>query len=91
MDKIEKIRAEIDESFTKMMLKESTPKIKGWVARDEFVSMCRFHIGKKPERFEEDGLRYWVGGSCWNLPRDVYPDLKWEDEPIEVELEIHRV
>ena len=71
--------------------KSDTPKIKGWVARDQLEPMCKFHIGPKPKRFNEDGLRYWVGGICWNLPKDMFSDLKWEDEPVEVELIINRV
>ena len=70
----------------------NSPKIKGWVARDECEDIL-FGKGlcihsRKPER----------NGDCWSaftilmhLSWDMFPDLKWEDEPIEVELEIHRV
>lgn len=68
------------------------PKIKGWVARDKDDligdgKILYFGINK-PKR--EEG--------CWGdfdeymaLPSDMFPDLKWEDAPIEVELTIKKV
>ena len=32
-----------------------------------------------------------TGARLGQLPKELFPDLKWEDEPIEVELTIHRV
>ena len=65
------------------------PTIKGWVARDsveDAFNGCGLILHcKKP----------WRAGGEWSnqtiamhLPGSMFPDLKWEDEPIEVELQI---
>lgn len=68
------------------------PKIKGWVARDSVE-----------DAFNGCGLilhhsKPWRTGGEWSnqtiamhLPWSMFPDLCWEDDPIEVELKIHRV
>lgn len=58
-------------------------KIKGWVARDKDGQISCYC--DKPYRSHYCWYsfpRYEV----WILPDELYPDLKWEDEPIEVEL-----
>ena len=74
--------------ITKKALTEvnSLPKIKGWVARDKDGCLNYFHF--KPLR----------GEASWVLPQNPralngadFPDLHWEDEPIEVELLIKKV
>ena len=68
--------------------KTDTPKIKGWVARDKDGQLGVYDI--PPVR----GNICWypqVRFENWVLPENAFPNLKWEDEPIEVELEIHRV
>ncbi len=64
----------------------SLPKIKGWVAIDTDGCLNFFH--SKPLR----------GEASWVLPQNTmtlngvdFPDLHWEDEPIEVELLIKKV
>ena len=71
---------------------EKEPTIKGWVARDGVE-----------DAFNGCGLilhhsRPWRAGGEWSnrtiamhLPWEMFPDLKWADDPIEVELTIHRV
>ena len=71
---------------------EEEPTIKGWVARDS----CE-------DAFNGCGLilhhsKPWRTGAEWSnrtiamhLPWGMFPDLKWEDEPIEVELTIIRI
>lgn len=63
------------------------PTIKGWVARDKCGELYFFK--ERPTRSEY----------VWSCPvhscrpirdKKVFPDLKWEDEPIEVELPIIR-
>jgi hypothetical protein len=66
-------------------------KLTGWVARDKEcdpyfrLGLILFKEGK-PQR----------SGNCWNgtialqLPWESFPDLKWEDEPIEVEITIRK-
>ena len=66
--------------------------IKGFVARDKDGQLCIFY-GDKPHRGGCD--RWWHPEHCptgdWmNLPEKMFPELKWEDEPIEVELTIRK-
>ena len=68
------------------------PKIKGWVARDSSDSVNVFY--EKPFRqkygdFHERGISaYWEGAVLAMLKPDMFPELRWEDKPIEVELTI---
>ena len=68
--------------------KENTPKIKGWVARDKDGTLVLY--GQKPDReivnWDDCGTDEHI---CIN--RNMFPYLKWEDEPIEVELLVKRV
>ena len=63
-------------------------KLKGWVAKDEDGGIF-FHLDNKPKRREW----FWNQSlfSCFILPKDSFPDLTWEDEPIEVTIEIKEV
>ena len=80
----------IDTAFTKMIEKEQPeePKIKGWVARDKDGTLVFY--GQKPDReivnWDDSGTDEHV---CIN--QNMFPDLKWEDEPIKVGLTIHRL
>lgn len=58
--------------------------ISGWVARDKgrFLGLYPW----QPKR----GDVAWLCGSCMVLPINTFPDLTWDDEPIEVELTIKR-
>lgn len=78
------LKTEIDEEIKK---KAKYPKIKGWVARDKDNDVYVYLT--QPSRFKEQ----WVcGGDVWvKIPHTDFPELKWEDEPIEVELTINRV
>jgi hypothetical protein len=60
------------------------PTIKGWVARDKDGTLY-FHW-EKPEREGDE----WLGFTGMSILGGLLPDLKWEDEPIEVELPIIR-
>lgn len=68
-----------------------------WVARDEADVLCLYT--HKPIRTENDKTI----GNWWILPHEIedsgegeyividpnlFPELRWEDEPIEVELRI---
>lgn len=80
-----------DIEFERQRRSEEEPTIKGWVARDEDGALYVF--ASRPQRakgiYKED---IWDNGdAALPLPKSIFPDLKWEDEPIEVELEIHRV
>ena len=66
-------------------------KIKGWVARDKYFDPL-FGNGlilhsQKPTRDRNE----WSGESILiHLPNRLFPDLSFDDEPIEVELIIKK-
>ena len=70
---------------------EGLPKIKGWVARDKNGEIHYFQ--EYPRRVTEYELNHWWDRdyiSMW-IEKDSFPELTWEDEPVEVELLIRRV
>lgn len=75
-------------------MNEQEYKIKeGWVARDEDGQLCIFYKGK-PHRGGCN--RWWYSGYCaegdWMcIDNKMFPELTWEDEPIEVELTIKKI
>lgn len=63
------------------------PKIHGWVARDNDLNHIHL-FSDKPlrDRYE------WASGSYpLTLPNEMFPDLTWESEPVEVELLIKKI
>ena len=67
-------------------------KITGYVARDADDSL--FCYKRKPIRIHD----YWKGHDYWGyvhfiakLDNVLFPDLKWEDEPLKVEITIKEV
>lgn len=73
-----------------LKVKSDAPKIKGWVARDKRGTLNFFRA--HPRRITDSrGEEYWIGHVRMKQPNEFFPDLKWEDEPIEVELTISRV
>ena len=67
-------------------------KIKGWVARDESGTLNLYM--KKPELIFSDALsKYYWRPVLERVPLKIslYPELKWKDKPIEVELTINPV
>lgn len=77
--------------------KDPEPKIKGWVARNQpNVSPSLVFSYEKPTRQDNGyGDKFWHTPTTWaeeiSISPKLFPDLKWEDEPIEVELIIKRV
>lgn len=69
--------------------KDSDVVIQGWACRDNNSLNAQVLIGDKPKR---TGFNYWENKSadCITLPKDLFPDLTWSDEPQEVELIIKR-
>jgi len=54
-----------------------------WITRDELYDIVSLWQ-EKPER----ALAYWCAFSVpLRLPKTSFPELTWEDEPIEVTLE----
>lgn len=64
-----------------------TMKKKVWVARDKDGRL--FCFTKKPTR-EMEVFRALKDGIFTALPDKLFPDLKWEDEPIKATLQITR-
>ena len=62
-------------------------KIKGWVARNKEDNALIFVPGDEPPTRMST---YWFTGFAWGYTNidDVFPDLKWEDEPLECEMTI---
>ena len=71
-------------SLIESLEKEPAPKIKGWVARDKDGELELYDL--KPYR-DKDG---WISEKGYDVPinKDMFPDLRWKSEPIEVELTI---
>ena len=70
----------------------SLPTIKGYVARDGHGSLE--FSSEKPSRLEWCGWKLWKitrGTPVVVLPNTLFPDLRWEDEPREVEIIIKEV
>lgn len=64
--------------------------ISGWVARASDGHLALFK--RKPDReiYMRSNNGLWFGGSMTELDSSLFPDLTWDDDPIEVELIIKR-
>ena len=61
--------------------------MKLWIARNQDGSLALFRK-KKPKLFWEECIgQYWVGCSMWLHPTD-FPEVTFENSPMEVELVI---
>lgn len=59
--------------------------MKMWIARNQDGSLALFRK-KKPKLFWDEKVgQYWVGSSMWLHPND-YPEVTFENSPMEVEL-----
>lgn len=68
-------------------LQQEQPVLHGWVAREDKGRLLLF--GEKPLR---NGNYGWKSSSfCIELNSNIYPDLMWIDDPIEVELSINKI
>lgn len=54
-----------------------------WVARDNNGELYLYN--EKPECYNDSKV-WFAGGICAKLDNNFFPELKWKDEPIEVEL-----
>lgn len=61
--------------------------MKLWIARNQDGSLVLFRK-KKPKLFWEEGVgQYWVGSSMW-LDSNDFPEVTFENSPMEVELKL---
>lgn len=58
-------------------------KYKLWVARDNNGELYLYN--EKPECYNDSKV-WFACGICAQLDNNLFPDLTWEDEPLEVEL-----
>ena len=70
-------------------------KIKGWVARDQVEGKdgTNLYLGyNKPRKCGKEPFVIWCDyGDFISLPKAMFPDLSFDDEPIEVELTIKKI
>lgn len=77
-------------------------KIKFWIVRDAPCSDIKGYLGElnlcsdKPYKDREDD-NYWTletedgyAIDCIMLPPEMFPDITWESDPVEVEVIIRR-
>lgn len=87
---------EMYDSFRKAVIVDSEPhwkpsegqkpevKLTGWVARDENGEIYAY------EDYPEKDSEMWIGSNSMLLDRKSFPNIKWEDEPMEVKVTITR-
>ena len=64
-------------------------KLTGWVARDRNGEIYVYE--DYPEKDSKRQFWFGLGSSSRSLDRKSFPGLKWEDEPVEVEITIRKV
>ena len=57
-------------------------KYKLWVARDKNGFLIAYE--DKPTRC--DNQKEWIGWFLFSMKNSYFPELKWEDEPIEIRI-----
>lgn len=55
-----------------------------WIARDKDGTLVLFKV--KPVRCKDKWVSFGVNWENFTIDESLFPELKWEDEPIEVEL-----
>ena len=75
-----------------MITTDDTFVIEGYVAKDK--DSCSFIYELKP-RMSKTINGVWVSpsmdGCVLRIPKEAFPNLEWEDDPIKVELCIKRI
>lgn len=61
-------------------------KLTLWIARDKTGNLYLY--SKKPERTYPTGYFVSRGGEYMRIDNNKFPDLKWEDEPMEITIEL---
>ena len=69
--------------------------IEGWIARDErekAIDSLAVYRGNPPERDSSDIGGYWSNrGDYMTLPKEMFPNQHWEDEPQKVIITIETI
>ena len=61
--------------------------MKMWICRDE-CGLLSLHI-KKPKKFYEECIGYTWAGHSMALPMNLYPEVTFENSPMEIELKLN--
>jgi len=61
-------------------------KLTGWVARDRNEDICVYE--DYPEK--DSKRQFWFASGHMSLDEKSFPDIKWENEPVEVEITIRK-
>lgn len=70
--------------------KDADTVIQGWMARDADGDLNFYYDKPRREKAVWDEPQYWIGETQIDLDPDLFPDLTWDDDPIEVEIVIKR-
>lgn len=73
---------------------ESLPKVKGYVARDKDGELSFWSVKPMRLTLDEDTCRWVVPGACYYLNlayTNMFPEITWESEPVEVEFLIREL
>lgn len=88
--RFEKTDGEIAMTLSGYTITNDGVKLTGWIARDrEFDSYYGTGLilfGEKPRKSYD----CWNGDIVTQLPWELFSDLKWNDEPVEVEITIRK-
>ena len=57
-----------------------------WIARDQNGDLFLYPI--KPDRYVTENYVFFNGDDWWNIDSDLFPEVTFENSPMEVELKL---
>ena len=60
--------------------------MKLWIARDQNGDLFLYPI--KPDRYVTECYVFFNGDDWWNIDSDLFPEVTFENSPMEVELKL---
>lgn len=62
--------------------------VKGWLTRDreEDGGFLYFTVGEKPQKDKERGIWVIEDGMMYDAPKEAFPQITWEFDPLECEM-----
>lgn len=64
-------------------------KLDGWICRDGNRNQTLTLFTQYPERNKTKGyLKWWKRSESMTLPNELFPEIKWESEPLKISLTI---
>lgn len=72
--------------------KDTDTGFQGWVARDENGRLCLYQNEPEREASDFSPRGYWTDrtNQYIDFPPNLFPDITWDSDPIEVEITIKR-